>query len=573
VQDGARAVDVVIVGAGWPGMYACYRLRGLGLGVQVFEAGSDVGGTWYWNRYPGARCDVPSLNYCYSIPQIYDTWNWTERYAAQPEIEKYARFVADELNLRPSITFDTRVNSTIYDETAGRWLVETSSGERVSARWLVMATGGYSAPLKPNIVGLDSFKGELYYTAKWPGEDISYKGKRIGVIGTGSSGMQVTTQLGTEDEFDHLYVFQRTANFAVPAVNHPLDPEYQAEFKKTYADYWAQARQSGSGTVRQVRSTTVADMTDSEFEAYMAEAWRIGGPQILNGIVDLMVSEAANARVSEYLRRKLRERIDDPALADLLSAKGLFLGARRMLNEDGYFEVFNNPRVELVDVRSDPIIQLAEYGVMTQSGRLYELDMLILATGFDSGTGALMRIDIRGRDGLEFHEKWAAGPVTFLGACVSGFPNMFIIAGPGSPSIRSNELVSIEQHVDWIAELLARSINDQVDTVEAEASAEERWTDHVAAIANSTLLVRDDTQYVGANVPGKPRVFLAYAGGVSLFRWISEAVRDSDYEGCDSDYEGLSLLRGAVRVNAGDREWSGPPRDPKLETRFGASVI
>lgn len=563
-----RSVDIydaVIVGAGWSGMYMLHRLRGLGLKVQVYEAGADVGGTWYWNRYPGARCDVPSLNYSYSFSEdIWKSWNWSERYAAQQEIEDYAKFVADQLDLRRDIQFNTTVTSARFDDIGNRWIVGLDPSGTVSTKYLMMGTGGYSAPITPRIADIGKFEGELLYTARWPRTKVSFQGKRVGVVGTGSSGIQVVTAIGQEKDFEKLVVFQRTANFAVPGHNHPHDPSYLEAFKRGYPEFWQQARTSASGTVLQGEIGPVKGLSDEEFVARMDAAWARGGQSVLNVITDLVVDPEVNERVAEYLRKRIRERVKDPYTAELLSPRGHYVGARRVLIENGYFETFNDPRVSLVDVRADPIERLTPGGLATRGNR-YDLDMIIFATGFDSGTGALLRIDIEGRGHERLSAHWANGPRTYLGATIAGFPNLFVIAGPGSPSIRSNVIVSIEQHVNWITDLVQHMEEEGFEYVESSSEAEQQWTEHVANVAGSTLIVKNDTQYIGANVPGKPRTYLAYVGGVNLYRVICERVVEAGYEGF--------VFGGADGAETcSSREWSGPPTDPGLRTRFGASL-
>ncbi len=559
-------IDAVIVGAGWAGMYMAHRLRALGMNVRIYEAGAGVGGTWYWNRYPGARCDIPSLNYSYSSPLLYKDWIWSERYAAQPEIERYANYAADKFGIRDAIAFNTTVEKMRYDEAANTWRVTTEDGKAVDAQWVFMAVGGYSAPAKPKIPGIDEFTGELNFTQRWPEHDVDFKGKRIGVIGTGSSGIQAITTIGQRGGFAKLSVLQRTANFAVPSVNHPIDAPYQAEFKRTHGAFWKKVLESGSGTFHELPPVKAATMPEDEFQAYMAQSWAIGGPGVTAGISDLMTSKEANERVSEYIRAKIRARVKDPRVAELLCPRGFFIGARRVACETGYYEVFNDPKVELIDVKSDRIARMTQTAIVTESGREIELDMLVLATGFDSGTGAWLKVDIAGRGGVTLAQAWADGPATYLGLSVAGFPNLFSLAGPGSPSIRGNVLVSIEQHVDWLADMLRYAQDRGVDRVEATADAQESWSAHVAGVANATLLAHDDTQYVGANIPGKPRVYLAYTGGIPVYRMVCDAVRTNGYEG-------LVLAKAGEKVNLGAATWSGLPKEAAPRLRFGATVI
>jgi cation diffusion facilitator CzcD-associated flavoprotein CzcO len=558
-------LDAVVVGAGWAGLYGLHRLRKMGLAVRAYERAGGVGGTWYWNRYPGARCDVPILNYCFSFDEdLLQEWTWTERYAAQPEIERYANYVADKFDLRKDIVFNTRVESAAFDADTERWIVTLDSGDQVTGKYLVMGTGGYSVPHVPDIPGFGSFEKELYFTARWPTEPVSFAGKRVGIIGTGASGVQVISAVAQEP-VSHLYVFQRTPNFLAPTHNAPLEPEFLEEFKKTYADFLRRARASGSGTVSEGPVGAVADLSDEEFQQRMDEAWSVGGPSVLIGISDVLTNPASNERVAEYFRARVRQRVPDSNLAELLSARGHYVGARRVVKEDGYFEIYGQPNVSLVDVRTESIIRLTADALVTERST-YDLDMLILATGFDSGTGAMLQVNVIGRDGVKLSDKWSSGPVTYLGLMAAGFPNLFMIAGPGSPSIRSTVIVSIEQQIEWLGELIEHLEVSGLTTIEAGTAAEESWTRHVAETADRTLLTHDDTQYVGSNVPGKPRVYLAYAGGVNVYERILHDVRDRDYEGF------LFRSRECDEPTGAD-VWSGPPRDPTLLTRWGNPVM
>lgn len=560
-------VDAVIVGAGWAGMYTLIKARELGLRAKIIEAGGGVGGTWYWNRYPGARCDVPSFNYSYSFDDdLQQEWEWSERYAGQPEIERYANHVADRYNLRSDIIFDTRVSSATYDENAGTWTLATDTGTTVVAKWAIFATGGYSAPVEPTIPGWETFAGETYFTAKWPDHPIDYAGKRVGVIGTGASGMQAITTLAEED-LEKVLVFQRTPNFVVPGHNRVMSAEEVAAIKDNYAAYRQRALMAGSGTVYDGPVATIATLSDEEFIAHMEASMAVGGTSVLGCARDLLTNAEANERVQEYLRAEVRRRVKDPALAEKLSARGHYLGARRVLIENGYLEVFNSDRVELVDVKADPIVEITPEGIRTELA-LHELDILIFATGFDSGTGALAKIDIRGRGGERLADKWAAGPTTYIGIAVAGFPNLFSLAGPGGPSIRSNVMVSIEQHVEWLADLIAYAERNHISVIEATATAERQWTDHVNDMVGKTLLTRDeDTQYWGANVPGKPRAYLAYVGGTRAFRTIIDDVRDRDYEGFALWDSGGRVIEGRAL------DWSGPRADGSIQTRFSTEII
>jgi cyclohexanone monooxygenase len=542
----------LIVGAGFAGIYMLYSLRNLGMKAQVYEAGSGVGGTWYWNRYPGARCDTPSLQYSYSFSEpLQQEWNWTELYPAQPEIERYANHVVDRFDLRKDIVFGRQVTSAEFDEKRNCWLVETADGRITSATYCIMATGGYSIPVKGSIPGAESFRGELYYTATWPSEAVDFRGKRVGIIGTGSSGMQTASAVA-EEPVDHLYVFQRTPNFLVPTRNKPMDPEYQRTYKETYGDRRERARHTPGGFDVQPIPPAPGPTRQLSEELFMERAdtaWSLGGINAITSTFrDMANDEASNARVADYLRSQVRAAVDDSATAELLCAKDHYVGSRRMLVSDSYPEIFNQHSVSLVDVKSDPIVRISESGVVTAGGA-YDLDILILATGFDSGSGAMLQVAFRGRGGEVLGEKWAGGPASYLGIGIEGFPNLFMIAQADSPGIRSLVLVSIEQHVEWITALIRYARDRGVVTIEPAVEAEEAWSRHVAETAERTLYFKDDTQFVGCNIPGKPRVYTAYVGGVGRYRSICDSV-------CANGYEGWVLKTPSGEVS-GPRDWSG----------------
>lgn len=552
--------DAIVVGAGFAGMYLLHRLREAGYRVRCFDAGSGPGGTWHWNRYPGARCDIHSLAYSYSFSkELEQEWEWSELYAAQPEIERYANHVADRFDLRRSIQFDTQIVSCSYDEADHTWTVMTDKGESARASYLIMATGGYSVPAKPQIPGIDTFRGEAYFTNQWPHHELEFTGKRVGIIGTGSSGTQTATEVAAES-IKHLYIFQRTANLVVPGWNRAADAQYTREFKAGYEKFREAARWSGNGTVfpqvkslRQLTTGPIAALDPDTLQERLVELWETGGLYFFGGVSDLMTSEVANERVSEFFRQKIRERVRDPKLAELLMPRGYFIGERRIIAENGYLEIFNRPDVSLVDVKSDPITEVTSSGVKTRDSE-YPLDILILATGFDSGTGAMLKVDVRGRTGQRFKDKWADGPCTYLGLMANGFPNMFMIAQPGSPSIRSQVLVSIEQHVDWIFDMLEHARKAHVVEIEASQMAEDAWTKHVSDVASKSLFARAETQYVGANIPGKPRVYLAYLGGVGAHRKTCDTVRENAYEGF--------VLKTESGALPGSESWSGANETP-----------
>jgi cation diffusion facilitator CzcD-associated flavoprotein CzcO len=533
-------VDVVIVGAGFAGMYMLHRVRQLGLSVRVFEAGDDVGGTWYWNRYPGARCDVPSLEYSYSFdPELEQQWEWSERYATQPEILDYANHVADRYDLRRDITFGTRVETAVRDDEANRWVVTTDAGETVRATWFVTAAGCLSAPKPPEIDGIDTFEGPIWSTSSWPHEGVDLTSLRVGVIGTGSSGIQSIPLLA--DQTAALTVFQRTPNYTLPAQNAPLDPEYQRAWKADYRRHRAAVLAARTGILVERGTQSALAVDPDERTRRYEQCWDTGlFACIPASHPDIITDLDANETAAEFVRGKIREIVRDPAVADALTPRGYPFGTKRICLDSGYYDTFNREHVSLVDLRRTPIVEVTARGIRTTAGE-HELDALVLATGFDAVTGPLLRMDIRGRGGVTLRERWAEGPRSYLGLQVSGFPNMFTITGPGSPSVVSNVIVSIEQHVDWIAECLRHLREDDVDTIEPDADAEAAWVAHVREVADQTLYPRAPSWFVGANVPGKPRVFMPYLGGVPAYRQKCEQV-------VAAGYEGFLLERSAVRA-------------------------
>jgi cation diffusion facilitator CzcD-associated flavoprotein CzcO len=561
--DEVDEVDAVVVGAGFAGMYMLYRLRELGLTSVVVEAGSGVGGTWYWNRYPGARCDIPSLDYSYSFSEeLQQEWVWTERYATQPEIERYANHVADRFDLRRDILLDTAVVAATFERSTSRWAIETDGPRSFRSRFLIMATGGYSVPVEPEIAGIQDFKGEIHFTAKWPSQTPDFDGKRVGVLGTGSSGMQTATAIAKQ-KVEHLYVFQRTPNFAAPAQNRPLSDDYQRAFKKSYSAHRAAARYTRAGVAYPIFTDRSAlDYTDAEFDQLMDAAWAEGGGAVLTLFPDLLTDERANERVADYIRRTIRARVADPCIAEKLAPTTHFVGARRLLVEIDYFEIFNQSNVSLVDLNDSPLESVSVDGIVTTQAE-YPLDVLVLATGFDSGTGAMLRVAMSESSGLSLADHWSDGPRTYLGLMVHGFPNMFMIAGPGSPSIRSHMMVSIEQHVEWVTDLLRHALDLGAHSIEPTQECEEAWTNHVADVAASTLFTHNDTQYWGTNVPGKPRVYTSYLGGVGGYRQICDAVRAEGYAG---------LVLNGPDQTLSDNAWD-PGEEPWNTLGLGRSAL
>jgi cation diffusion facilitator CzcD-associated flavoprotein CzcO len=519
--------DAIVVGAGFAGLYMLHRLRGLGLTVRVFEAGDGVGGTWYWNRYPGARCDVDSMEYSYQFSEeLQQEWEWSERFSPQPEILEYLNHVADRFDLRRDIVFGTRVTAAAFDEAAGRWVIETDAGDVVSAAYYVMATGCLSSTNKPRIDGLETFAGETYHTGEWPHEGVDFTGTRVGVIGTGSSAIQSIPLIAAEA--DHVYVFQRTPNYSIPARNGPIDPEYVREIKSDYPSFRAENAQFGFGLRTHSRDVSALEVTPEEREREFEARWSQGGLPFLSAFNDIGMSEEANAYAREFLHRKIRGLVEDPETARLLSPDTT-VGCKRLCVDSDYFATFNRANVTLVDVRSAPIERITATGLRTSDAE-YAFDRLVLATGFDAMTGALLKVDIRGVGGQSLRDKWAEGPRTYLGLGTAGFPNFFTITGPGSPSVLSNMVPSIEQHVNWIADCIQYLRDQGLHRIEAQADAEEAWVAHVNEVASQTLYTTCNSWYLGANVPGKPRVFMPYLGFPPYVEKCSE-VAAKGYEG------------------------------------------
>jgi cation diffusion facilitator CzcD-associated flavoprotein CzcO len=522
-------LDVLVVGAGFAGLYALHRLRERGRVVHLVERAPDVGGVWYWNRYPGARCDIESVDYCYSFSrEIVEEWSWTERYPAQPEILRYINFVADRLDLRSSITFDTSVASLTWDEAGTAWVATTDHGDTLRAEHVVMASGQLSTPQLPDIPGIRDFAGELYHTGSWPHDGVDLAGKRVGVIGTGSSGVQVTPQLARQA--GELFVFQRTAHYAIPAHNRPLDQQYQAELKERFEEYREIARNHPGGTHRHIGEHSALDVDPEALLETFEGHWQRGGPDILASYRDLRTDETAANKAGDFVRDKIRDIVKDPKVADALCPKGYPFGSKRLVLEIDYYETFNRDNVTLVDVGSDPIDTVTASSIRTGTAE-YPLDVLVLATGFDALTGALFNIDITGVDGRKLPEAWAHGPETYLGLSTHGFPNMFFVAGAGSPSVLSNMLISIEQHIEWITDFIEYLHKNGLHRTEADAAKQREWTQHVYDVAAPTLFMKGNSWYLGANVPGKPRVFSLYLGGVGHYRKVCADVAANDYEG------------------------------------------
>ena len=525
-----REVDAVVVGAGLAGLYAHHRLRQLGLTLQGYEAAADVGGTWWWNRYPGARCDVESMDYCYSFsPELEQEWTWSERYATQPEILRYIDHVAGRFDLRRDIQFETRVTAATWDDAAQRWRIVTDRGDSVSAQFCVMATGCLSAAKQPEVDGIDSFRGPTFHTGRWPHEGVDFTGLRVGVIGTGSSGIQSIPVIA--EQATHVTVFQRTPNFTMPAKNAPLDSEAVSARKARAREIRQAMRESRAGVIVPMPEESALRVDEKAREERFEAAWETG---TLYGMVaafnDLLVDRDANETAAEYVRSRIRDIVEEPELAERLSPRNHPFGTKRPCLDTGYYATYNRDNVALVDVRSTPIVEITPSGVRTTTDE-YALDAIVFATGFDAMTGPLLGPDITGAGGVTLREKWAAGPRTYLGIATAGFPNLFTITGPGSPSVLVNMAVAIEQHVDWVADCIAYLRDRGLASIDATVEAEDRWVDHVNEVANLTLFPTDNSWYMGANVPGKPRVFMPYIGGLPRYTQVCDEVAADDYRG------------------------------------------
>ena len=519
--------DALVVGAGFAGLLALYRLGGLGLRVQVVEAGDGVGGTWHWNRYPGARCDVESLDYSYQFSDaLQEDWRWDERYASQPEILRYLEHVAERFNLLKDIRLSTRVEAAVFDEARGLWRVKTDDDRPITAKWLVMATGCLSRPSRPVLAG--AFDGAIYHTGEWPRAGVDFAGQRVGVIGTGSSGVQVIPQIAGQAV--HLTVFQRTAAYCAPAHNGPLDPAVHEQVKADYAAFRALSNAQMGGFQLRGGGCKASDLPRDEQVRVLETCWARGGLHFQAVFTDVLSDPASNQIVADFVRAKIRETVVDPEVAARLSPTQP-IGCKRLCVENGYYDTFNRPNVELIDVAADPVEALTAQGLRTASGAAFEFDTLVFATGYDAMTGALAAIDIRGREGLSLGEAWREGPKTQLGVATAGFPNLFLVTGPGSPSVLTNLVASIEQHVAWIVRCIAEQEARGVAVFETTERAQDEWGALVSHIAGRTLFSGCNSWYMGANVPGKPRVFMPFAGGLPAFRQACDRVADAGYSG------------------------------------------
>ncbi|KAG0608871.1 hypothetical protein M758_8G139300 [Ceratodon purpureus] len=529
-MSSSSEVDVVIVGAGISGLYQLYKVRNLGLRARVIEAGSGVGGTWYWNKYPGARCDIESTFYSYSFsPELEQEWIWKEKFTGQKEILRYVNHVADRFDLRKDITFDTRVTSAIYDESAKRWKVHTDSEETIGTQFLVMATGVLSVSKMPEVPGIETFRGNSYHTAQWPDNGVDFTGQRVGVIGTGSSAVQSIPIIAKQAS--ELTVFQRTPAFCLPAGNRSLTDHEIAQTKANYATLREAERNSRAGIPAVPTTKSAFEVSDDERRAKYERGWQDGNfIHIIQSYSDVMINKEANETICEFVREKIRSIVKDPQTAETLCPRSYAFGTKRVCLESGYYDAFNSDHVHLVDLRKTPLVEITASGIRTSEAE-YELDAIVYATGYDAVTGALNRIDIRGKGGVSLREKWSDGPRTYLGLAIAGFPNLFVVTGPQSPSVFTNMAASIEQHVNWIADCIAYARREGAAEIDASADAEEAWVAHASAIAESTLYMCTNSWYTGSNVPNKPRVLLGYLGGLDNYTAKCNDVAAKQYEG------------------------------------------
>lgn len=531
----AETFNTIVIGAGFAGLYALHRLRDqMGVSARVFDIAGDVGGTWYWNRYPGARCDIESIHYSYSFSEsLQQEWRWTERFAAQPEILRYLNHVADRFDLRKDIQFNTRITSLVWDEKTRLWQVSTKDGLIARAKFLIAGTGNLSVAKKPEFKGLENFKGEIYSTGSWPHEGVDFTGKRVGVIGVGASGIQVITEIAKEAA--HLTVFQRTPNYAAPIGNAPMDAETERQVKAHYAEIRTKSRNSFGGLPYDQMQPSALAISAEERRRVYDERYAQGGFRLIfDSFADLLLNKEANDTVAEYIRGKIRERVTDPQIADILSPKDYPYGTKRPPLETNYYETYNRDNVTLVDIKVSPIERITEQSICTTSGE-YKLDAIVLAIGFDAMTGPLMQLGIVGRNGEKLADRWANGPLTYLGITTHGFPNLFFITGPQSPGVFYNMPLAIEDHVDFATDAIQYLRDHDLDLIEPTLEAETQWVAHVYELARHTLLPGTDSWYTGANIPGKPRSCMVYLGGAPAYRKVCAEVVDDGYTGFTLD--------------------------------------
>ena len=520
--------DAIVVGAGFPRLYMLYQLRQYGFSAKVFEAADDLGGTWYWNRYPGCRCDIESMQYSYSFSEeLQQEWNWSEFYSPQPEILRYLNYVADKFDLRKDIEFKARVTAAHFDEEQLRWLILFEDGRQVSARFCIMATGCLSASKIPNIQGLDTFKGDCYQTSRWPHHEIQWKGSRVAVIGTGSSAIQTIPSI--VEQVDHLYVFQRTPNFSIPAWNRKLEPEYIQDWKMNYKQRRAEMRKIFYASLIPIgEDCSVLDVSEEKLNEIFEKQWQRGGLGFNAAFNDIVINEKSNEKAADFIRNKIRHIVKNPEVAETLIPTGFPLGTKRLCVDTNYFQTYNRDNVTLINLKKTSIDEITPTGIRTQD-KFYEVDKIIFATGFDAMTGALLNMDLRGRSNASLKEKWSNGPLTFMGLMIADFPNLFTITGPGSPSVLTNMVPSIEFHVDSIVKLMDYARLHSFSTIEPSLEAENDWNQHCQQVASMSLFSKAVSWYNGSNIAGKPKVLLPYTGGFPLYIQQWEDLEKNDY--------------------------------------------
>ena len=526
-----KIYDAIIVGAGFAGLYQLICLRDqLNLNCLVIETGEDVGGTWYWNRYPGARCDTESHAYSYYFSdELLKEWTWTERYPGHAEIRKYINFVAQKYDLKKNILFKNRVTETNFNENENTWDLFTDKGSKFKTKFLISAVGCLSNANIPNIKGLDKFEGKYYHTGNWPKNDVSFEDKKVGQIGTGSTGIQAVPVIA--ETAKHLTVFQRTANYSVPARNEPLSEEFKKHVKDNYKYYRDFLKKTPNGHPFEISDRLVSDVNEDERQLIYEKAWEKGGLQFRAAFQDLVTNVEANNTASEFIKAKIRKTVLNPKFAEILSDIDHPYGGKRPPIDSHYFESFNRDNINLVDLRNDPITHIDEKGIQTSKNH-FDLDIIVFATGYDAMTGPLLNMNITGKDNLKLKDVWKEGPKTFLGLQIAGFPNLFTITGPGSPSVLTNMPMAIEQHVEWIRDCISHMLENNFSVIETTDKISEDWGKEVSIVANKTLLPKvKHSWYLGANIPGKPQVFMPYAGGLPRYEEICNNVRDNNYKG------------------------------------------
>ena len=527
-KDNIERVDVVIIGAGFSGMYATHRLRNQK--IVCLEAGDGVGGTWYWNRYPGARVDIESVEYSYGFDEeLQQQWRWPEYFSAQPDLERYANHVADRFNLRDHIRFSNPVKSMQFNQTENLWHVHTAKGDHFTCRYVIAATGSLTAPNLPPWPGRDKFKGKIYHTARWPAEGVDFTGKRVGFIGTGSTGIQAMPIIAEQAE--QLVVFQRTPAYCMPSGNRPLDEAHEQDWKANYPERRKQMLGTYGASLTETPELSAHDCSPEQRQQILEKAWNSKSAfQMILAFTDVMTDADANEMVCEFVREKIRSIVKDPSVAELLCPTTYPIGGKRLCVGNGYFEMFNRDNVKLVDVKNAPIVEFTESGLRTQAEE-YGLDIIITATGFDAVTGAMDRIDIEGCDNRKLKDKWADGPTTYLGAMVSGFPNMFMIHGPSTPAAQAQMITTGEWQVDWTANIIETMEREGLSYIDVTEEAEDEWAQEVEMVSEQSLHKLADSWYNGKNIEGKKGGLMIYVGGFPRFSELCDAAVAEGYKG------------------------------------------